>query len=426
MRRCFPAIDTRARARRSCPSPSLSSSLFIRAATHGNHADTADLGVTGRFNLWGRQHQLVAGVDWRDSKAISLHRYTDAAYPDATLDSDFNGGAFGPPGVAGYESGWPAYGARQSGFYSKLQVQATDALRVIVGGRYGRFVHDEPYYTYDRSGAVTEFVEYRYRDTGIFTPYAGVVYDLSRDWAAYASATDVYKPQSNFRAGPPEVSRPLDPIEGRNYEIGVKGSLLEGRVNTSAALYRVERDGEAAEDPAYPRTSLELGNACCYIAQGRVLSQGLDLELSGQLTPGWNVFAGYTYNQNRNKETNRAYHATTPRHLFKLWSSYRLPGAGSAWMLGGGVTAMSGSTNRGLSWVSNGAGGSSQVPFVIHQGGYAVWNASVQYRVHRGWSLALNLRNLVDKRYYQTLGTPRGSNWYGEPRNVSLTLRGTF
>lgn len=95
-------------------------------------------------------------------------------------------------------------------------------------------------------------------------------------------------------------------------------------------------------------------------------------------------------------------------------------------MLGGGVTAMSGSTNRGLSWVSNGAGGSSQVPFVIHQGGYAVWNASVQYRVHRGWSLALNLRNLVDKRYYQTLGTPRGSNWYGEPRNVSLTLRGTF
>lgn len=400
--------------------------MRVRATTNGNHADTADLGVTGRFDLWGRQHQLVAGLDWRDSKAISMHRYTDSDYPDATLDSVFNGAAYGPPGVGGYESGWPAYGARQSGVYAKLQVQATDALRVIVGGRYGRFEHDEPYYEYDRSGAVTDLTQYRYRDTGIFTPYGGVIYDLSDDWAAYASVTEVYRPQSNFRAGPPDVSRPLDPIEGRNYELGTKGSLFGGRVNSSFALYRVERVGEAAQDPAYPDTALDFGNACCYIAQGRVVSQGIDTELSGQLAQGWNVFAGYTYNQNRNKRTDLVYHAGTPRHLFKLWSTYQFPRAGSAWTVGGGVTAMSRTVNRGLSWISDGAGGSNQVPFAIRQGGYAVWNASVQYRLHRDWSLALNLKNLFDKHYYQALGTPGGANWYAEPRNVALTLRGTF
>ena len=393
---------------------------------NGNHADTVDLGVSGHFNLWGRRHQLVAGLDWRKSEAVELGRYADGSYADVTLDSDLSGSGLAPPTLGGISGGWPGYGAEQKGIYAKLQLQASEALRLIVGGRYGSFKHDEPMYRYDRDGMQTEFVEYRYRDNSIFTPYAGLVFDLGRNWAAYASVTEIYLPQSNYRAGPPEVSRPLDPIDGRNYEVGIKGSLLDARVNTSVALYRIERTGEAAEDPAYPSTPVDLGNTCCYLAQGKIVSQGLDVELSGELAPGWRVFAGYTWNQNQNRETHEVFHAVTPRHQFKLWTAWQLPARLSAWTLGGGVTAQSRQANQGLDWVYREGSGWDQAPFAIRQGGYAVWNASVDYRVNRNWSLALNMRNLFDRHYYQTLGTARSGNWYGEPRSAMLSLRGSF
>jgi len=392
----------------------------------GNHADTVDLGVSGQLDLWGRKHQLVAGMDWRKSQAIQTRYYGNVTYPAPTLDSDFNDAAFGRPDVLGISGSWPGFGAEQKGVYGKLQLQATDALRVIVGGRYGSYEHEEPFYSYDRNGTLTDASEYHYRESGIFTPYGGLVYDLNRDWAAYASATDIHKPQSGYRSGPPEVSRPLDPIEGRNFEVGVKGNLFDGKLNTSFALYRIERTGEAAQDLSYPYTQVEDGNSCCYVAQGKIVSEGFDVEFSGELARGWQVFAGYNYNENRNKETNEVFHAITPKHMFKLWSTYRLPGALSAWTLGGGVTAQSRSANQGLDWVYDAATGWSRSPFAIRQGGYALWNASVQYRVNADWSLALNVKNLFDKHHYQTLGTPRGGNWYGEPRSVALTLRGAF
>jgi outer membrane receptor for ferric coprogen and ferric-rhodotorulic acid len=394
--------------------------------TVGNEAKTVDLGVSGQFDLWGRQHQIVAGTDWRKSHAKEVRYYSDSDYPVPTLDSDFNGAAFGRPDVLGVSGGWPGYGAEQKGVYGKLQLQATDALRVILGGRYGSYDYTSPTVDYDRSGVLIDSSESRYRDSSIFTPYAGVVYDLTTDWAAYASATDILKPQANYRSGPPEASKPLEAIQGRNFEAGIKGSLLDGKVNTSFALYRIERTGEAAQDLRYPYTPESLGNECCYIAQGKLVSRGLDVELSGELARGWHVFAGYNYNENRNKETREAFHAITPRHMVKVWSTYQLPGSLSAWTLGGGVTAQSRSANQGMDWVYSASSGWSRAPFAIRQGAYALWSASVQYRVNADWSLALNVKNLFDKHHYQTLGTPRGGNWYGEPRSVALTLRGAF
>lgn len=160
--------------------------------------------------------------------------------------------------------------------------------------------------------------------------------------------------------------------------------------------------------------------------QGRLVSQGVDTEVSGLVAPGWQLFAGYSWNQNQNKETQQTFHARTPRHMLKLWSMFELPGELSAWKLGGGVALRSKQANTGLDWVYDAATGWSQAPFAIRQGGYALWSASLQYRLDREWSLALNLGNLLDKHYYQTLGTPRGGSWYGEPRNAALTLRGSF
>ena len=60
------------------------------------------------------------------------------------------------------------------------------------------------------------------------------------------------------------------------------------------------------------------------------------------------------------------------------------------------------------------------------QSGYAVYNAMVNYRFNDNYSLQLNANNIFDRKYYrQVAPTPTGYYW-GDPRNVSVTLRGTF
>ncbi|MDC5504136.1 TonB-dependent receptor, partial [Acinetobacter baumannii] len=110
-------------------------------------------------------------------------------------------------------------------------------------------------------------------------------------------------------------------------------------------------------------------------------------------------------------------------------STYRLPGELSQWTIGGGANIQSAHFVSGSANAFNpdtGKFDGAAVPFKFSQGGYAVWNASVQYRINRNWQAVLNLNNLFDKVYYRTVGTSGGNNWYGEPRNVMLTLRGTF
>ena len=50
----------------------------------------------------------------------------------------------------------------------------------------------------------------------------------------------------------------------------------------------------------------------------------------------------------------------------------------------------------------------------------------VEYDVDQNWTVALNGNNLFDRRYYASVGTSEYGNYYGEPRNFTLTLRGTF
>ncbi|WP_231964753.1 TonB-dependent siderophore receptor [Paracoccus aminovorans] len=388
----------------------------------GNHSDGFDLSVNGRFNAGGVEYKLTAGTDWRRSygKQIRL-RYETAFPPDSIGLDDFPGLELPEPTRGTRRQGWPAWGGKQQGIYARLDMAVSDKAHVIVGGRYGNYKHSEISEQYDEDGnLIARDTSWRWREDGIFTPYAAVTYDLTPDWTAYASVTEIYKPQGNIFAGPPDSPTQLDPITGRNFELGAKGAVLNGSLNVAAALYRIERKGEAVADPRY-----ENEDTTYYLPLGEIVSQGLDLEISGEVAPGWQVFAGYTYNHNKNEKENVVYSALTPKHIFKLWTDYNLPGAYSKWTLGGGVTVKSNQANSGTYWVWTDAGW-TQPSFEIRQGGHAVWDAHVNYRIDDCWNLALNVNNVFDKTYYATLGTPAAGNWYGAPRNATLTLRGQF
>ena len=50
----------------------------------------------------------------------------------------------------------------------------------------------------------------------------------------------------------------------------------------------------------------------------------------------------------------------------------------------------------------------------------------IKYQINPRWSATVNFNNMFDKRYYSTLSSFVNANYYGDPRNVMLTLRGSF
>ncbi|MNP52694.1 Fe(3+)-pyochelin receptor precursor [compost metagenome] len=102
-----------------------------------------------------------------------------------------------------------------------------------------------------------------------------------------------------------------------------------------------------------------------------------------------------------------------PRHLLRVWADYQLDGPLQRWSLGGGVNAQSDNhyQDRAAKTV---------------QPGYAIWNARLGYQLDDNWSIAVNGNNLFDKHYYSSVGALAWGNFYGEPRNFMVTLKGDF
>jgi len=162
-----------------------------------------------------------------------------------------------------------------------------------------------------------------------------------------------------------------------------------------------------------------------------------EIEVSGQVLPGWQINGGYTFDDNKTSygATNGArYNTSMPKHIFRIWTSYRLQENLSRFRVGGGVRAQSSFFKEGTvrSWnPTGGVGGTGaydgpEVPYAFTDPGRAIWNFFTEYTIDKHWRLALNVNNVFDKRYLQSVGTTAGGNVYGEPRNVMLSLRGQF
>ena len=368
----------------------------------------ADLNLTGKFDAFGRRHDLVSGMN--------LTRTTnDTTYGFRTNYNIFRIGAYDPAIREPQDS--EIYSAtredrrgnaRQFGLYNAVRLQIADPLKLVLGARVSWFRTDWDTVT---TGAAPSTSSTHSRENAKINPYAGLIYALNPQWSAYASYADIFKPQTELN----QAGALLRPMTGANYEAGLKGTLADGRVNTTLALFRAEQKNRAQEDFSTSPTCRS--DYYCYTDTGRVRSQGLDAELSGEVMPRWNLFTGYTFNQTKYLKDvtsqGQSFNSYTPRHLLRLWTTYQLPGELSAFTVGGGVNAQSGSFRQIGALRADNAG-------------RAVWSTLLRYRIDRHWTAALNVNNLFDKRYYSSVTALVNGSYYGDPRNVMLTLRGTF
>lgn len=85
---------------------------------------------------------------------------------------------------------------KQKGVYSTLRLKLADPLTVVVGGRVSWYSSDTDY---DFLNAVPS-QHSSTRETGQVTPFAGVLLDLNDNLTAYASYSDIFTPQGNYRS----------------------------------------------------------------------------------------------------------------------------------------------------------------------------------------------------------------------------------
>nr|WP_315250284.1 TonB-dependent siderophore receptor [uncultured Duganella sp.] len=366
--------------------------------------ENADLNVRGPFTLFGRQHQLVLGATYEDYDQ-PIDTYSDTNRVSGTAANLFTWARSGTAQY-GVASVIGRYIMRQSSVYGAARFQVSDQLKLIAGTRV--FSHDYRFAEYWTGGSYGT----RSSEDGVITPYGGVVYDVDKIHSLYASYATIYKPQvvrDRFGAV-------LDPVEGANYEAGVKSAWLDGALNTSIAVYQIRQDNLAEADAGYtvPGTT----STAAYRAVEGARTSGMDLEVSGALTPDWNVSASWTYGQTKNARGERI-NTTFPRQMVKLWTTYRLSGSLHRLTVGGGLNWQSRTYSTVNAW---------QIGRDLHweQKAYAVADLMARYDFNDKLSATLNVSNLLDKRYIASVSDWWYAGMYGSPRSAALNLKYKF
>ncbi|MDH0647831.1 TonB-dependent receptor [Pseudomonas sp. GD03867] len=374
--------------------------------------------IHGTFEAFGREHELLIGADHSNIHRMYADHSTNTEITPVDLyNTDI--GSLPKGSRPGLLYTFPTWDAKKTGGYMTLKAQLTDPLKLIVGARYNDF-EDALFSVVPNGDGSTSTYTSGGKDSGNITYYGGLVYDVDENWSLYTSYSEIYQPQTSMLS---TSFGPIAPIEGKTYEVGVKSAFYDGRLNFSSALYYVKRENEGV----YIGGPSTAANSCCYVNGGEIVSRGWDTEISGELLPGWEMSAGYTFNMNEYRKSGTADNvgkplsSQTPKHLFKFFTTYQLPGELERWKVGVGANIQSRNYIQGEV-----VRDSVSTPFAYEQAGYAVWNSLLEYRIDQHWTAAVNANNLFDKRYYQTVGTSERGNWYGEPRNYMLTLRGTF
>ncbi|EKT4107538.1 ferric-rhodotorulic acid/ferric-coprogen receptor FhuE [Stenotrophomonas maltophilia] len=345
--------------------------------------------VDGPFQLFGREHQFMAGLSYnkRDYANYGDYQVGGAGktwdpftsylhWTGNISEPNWNPLALASQGTITQKAG-----------YAAARLSLADPLKLIIGARYTDWKSEGE--NDDREHKVT-------------TPYAGLVYDINDTYSAYASYTEIFQPQTARDRN----DRYLDPVDGKSYEVGVKGAWFDNRLNASLAVFRIEQDNVAqvTSEPILGRP----GEFASIAARGTV-SRGFEFEVNGELAPGWNA----TFGASRYvaKDINDAdINTNLPQTALKLFTSY---------------------TPQSLQELTVGGGANWQnriyyaVPAYgrIEQSGYALVSAFVRYRISPEFSVQANLNNLLDKKYLSQIN---GYGAYGDGRNGSLTFTWSF
>ncbi|WP_425408158.1 TonB-dependent siderophore receptor [Hyphococcus sp.] len=300
-----------------------------------------------------------------------------------------------------------------SSVYGETSLRPFDRFTVVAGVRYDNYERKD-----FRRDTVSEAEDVTFR--------VGGTYALTDGLNAYVSYAESFIPQSGsiIRAGESytdvnAASDPIDPETATNYEIGLKGSLLDDRVTLTAAAFMLTRQNVATADP----NNLP-GSPSYVVATGEQEHNGFELGAAFAIEDGFDLNLSYGYvdaevteviNPGNGQDVGDTV-ALTPSHTFSAYGTYTVQSGRLADLrIGAGV--------RGI----------SERPAPRHgivYDGYTLVDANVSYPLNEMFEVQVNVHNLLDEEYRDTIGfdngTAGGSHRFGNPRSAYVTVRANF
>ncbi|TCK09124.1 TonB-dependent siderophore receptor [Marinobacterium mangrovicola] len=341
-----------------------------------------DMYVTGTFDAWGQEHELVVGANYADIDLTASSRYASAWHYDP-LGSDWAEGNTPRPEFDLFDPATQTTDIEQdqTSYYISTRLRATDKLAVLLGARTIDSEQSGISYGADQDASVDETV-----------PYAGLTYEALPGTMLYGSYSKVFQPQTWVDSS----LHPLGAVEGDSWEVGIKQELFDSGLVLTLAHFGSHQDNFGEWESVDPASGLNIYRGVEYD------SKGFEIELAGQVTDNLSLSAGFTALQidDVDGHETRTY---IPTRQFKLATSYRIPSMENL-RIGGGVRWQNEIYYNG----------------VEVQDSYALVDLFAKHQLTDNVSLALNINNLTNEEYFES---PQwGQVLYGEPRRVLGTL----
>ena len=276
------------------------------------------------------------------------------------------------------------------------QITFSEKLQIIVGLRYDiiNFENKEPSYISERN----------YNN---FSPMLGLNYSFSNNISLFMNAGRAYAPPSSQIIGEQDAER------SQQFEIGVKQSYFNERINIDFSYYYLTKDNITI--PSIDGLSKQLGDQ---------VSQGLETEIRMELTEDWFTFVSYAFTEVEltkflesvfvgqdefgnpqniilDRSGNRP--AFTPKHILNIWSTRELVG-------GLGIGA-------GFRYLSEQFISSDNI-FELDEA--IIFDAILYYKWNR-FKVSLNLKNITDEKY-EMRGFSATSVIPANPRSIYGTI----
>ncbi|PHM29813.1 TonB-dependent siderophore receptor [Xenorhabdus budapestensis] len=365
-----------------------------------------DLQLNGNYGLLGRTHHASFGLNYQ--KQNFRNDYYNAPCMKSRSCSNFPIGDFTQPSWGYPEPTWSktrdtgsnGY-IEQTAGYAVTQLSLADPLTLILGGRITSWKTRGDNFGTPQNGTYNNE----------FVPYGGLVYNITPDFSVYGSYTKIFEPEARIN----RHNQLLKPVTGENYELGLKGVAFNNGLDYSLAIFEIHQDNYTIRDNSKERHSAIPKNSTVYYAANGIKTRGFEAEVSGQITDDWRLYAGYTQFRATMPGGKRV-NTDKPNRLFKLFTTYALPGVMNDLTLGGGVNWQD-KTRLELD--------SPNGKREDGQGSFTTVNLMGRYQFTPDLSLTVNLNNVFDKKYYTSFGSYT-HYYYGAPRNVEATLRYKF
>ncbi|PTQ64963.1 iron complex outermembrane receptor protein [Sphingomonas sp. PP-CE-3G-477] len=345
-------------------------------------ATTSQSEALVRFRTGPLEHLMLAGFEYVDAhRDTSEARATLARISIANPVQGAQPGAFVPARTI-------AVDARYRAGYVQDQIGIGDTIDILAGVRW-----DDVDQTTVDNGVRT--VENGRRAS----PRLGLVWHPHPVLAIYGNWSTSFRPRSAsiFGGGsaPPET--------GRQYEAGIKLTPADSRLIATAAVFDITKNNVSSADP---------DNSGFVVVTGQQRVRGAEIDLSGEILPGWRMIASAGYlDATVTRDSviavgNRL--RGVPEFSASLWTTYRVAnGPLAGMMLGAGATRV-GEREGDLA-------NTYRIP------GYTRVDLTADYRIADRYRLGLIVRNVADTFYIEQ-PVARTTNYPGAPRTVSVRL----